>query len=203
MRLHFKDDYIKFAVTIRETKQAYDCSTGPKNFCDGTWKETVNSSRENTKGRVNKDLTSAKNTFTTALDRLKGALWSKNPQYKKAANEREEALLNSIYGGDIPQKRKRRSVVQVQGDASTEELGVDTQTLVKQIEDSWRLCQQDPSVDCSDDLYYGASRSQVPQADHQDNPNKYGTPANKEAALREYKPKDKQTRRNDQEIDLR
>lgn len=231
MRLNFKDDYIKFATTVREIQQAYDCSTWPKDVCNTTWTDTVNSSRENTKGRVHKDLTSVKKTFTLALSRLKGALRSKNPKYKKAANQREAALLNSIYWGDIPPERKwfvnDNSEVEnpewvpgivsdnpymdnganfwakIKLKASTEELAVDTQTLVKQIEDSQRLCQQDPSVDCSNDLYYGATRSQVPQAADQDNPNKYADQGSKEAALQEYKPDLKQTRRNDQEIDTR
>lgn len=111
--------------------------------------------------------------------------------------------MNSIYGGDIPAKRKRRQVVNVEGDASVEEASVDTQALIRQIEDGRQRCSQDPSVDCPDDLYYGAPRSQVPQAGDQDNPNKYGDAGSKEAALQEYKPDLKQTRYQDQEIDMR
>ncbi len=111
--MHFKENYKLFAAYVWQIQEDYSCAIGTKNECDSTRTKTVSDSWENTKGRT-ADFQRSMKMFADARTRLKGALWSKDPDAVKAANQREEALMQSFYGGDAPEKRKWWSVVNVQ-----------------------------------------------------------------------------------------
>lgn len=97
--------YGLFGSYIWQIQDEYDCAIGAKNQCDTALKQTISKSWENTQWRF-QDFEKAFGAFGLALERLRGALWSKDVNAKDAANQREAALLQSFYGWDVPPERK-------------------------------------------------------------------------------------------------
>lgn len=202
--LDFKEDYKLFAAYIWQIQREYACAIGTKNQCDETRKKTVADSWENTKWRT-ADFQRSMKMFADAWTRLKWALWWWDDTAKKAAAQREEALMQSFYGWDVPQKRKRRSVVSVEWQNNgLEETIADTKALTKRLQDSFKNANKWTSS--YDDLYawsdMAQSLSSLPQDDAQDNAGKYIGKNDKKVALDEYIEQQVATRWLEQEIEL-
>lgn len=103
--LEFTNDRADFAVRVRQIQDAYACSTWIKNLCNGWW-STAARMRDFTKDRAVVDASKAMDTFKLARSRLKWTLFKWDEEDKQAAKQREEALLQSIYGQDIPEYHK-------------------------------------------------------------------------------------------------
>jgi len=198
--LNFKENYKFFGAYVRQIQQDYACAIWTKNECDSRWKTTVSDSRENTKWRTS-DVQRSMKMFADARARLKWSLRSKDADAIKAGQQREEALMQSFYGGQISEKRKWRSVVNVQWQGNIEETSVDTQALVRRLQDSFRK-KNDGTREKEESITHALSLSNVPQDDAQDNAKKYVSKSDKKAALDKYIEDTVNARWLDQEIAL-
>jgi hypothetical protein len=219
--LTFKEDYALFAAYIWQIQQDYACAIGTKNQCDTSRKSTIADSRENTKWRT-ADVQRSMKMFSDAWARLKGSLRSKDKDAIKAGQQREEALMQSYYGGDVPPERKwfvskeakswlladnpwldNGENYGVQGNAqgNIEETSSDTQAFIRRLQDSFKK-KNDGSREQEDTIGGAVGLSNLPTDNAQDNPNNYATLADKQAALNKYIEETVATRRLDQEIEL-
>lgn len=201
--LLFTDRYTKFATHIWKIQHDYQCAVGVKNQCDKAWKAVVKESRENTKGRFS-DGAARMNTFSLALHRLRGALRSKDPDEQRLANQREEALLQSIYGWDIPPERKWFNdnplltngsnpgvwVVADDGRDQIEESLTDSKAVIQWIERRWTKRSAEASAPW-DGINTASQPSNVAQDDVQNDANKYPDEATMQAILDETIPESK------------
>lgn len=198
--LHFKEDYKLFAAYVWQIQEEYSCAIGTKNECDSTRTKTVSDSWENTKGRT-ADFQRSMKMFAEARARLKGALRSNDPDAVKAANQREEALLQSFYGGDAPEKRKWWSVVNVQWQGNIEETSSDTQAFVRRLQDRFKK-KNDGTAEKEEPITHALSLSNLPQDASQEDAKKYVSKSDKKAALDKYIEETVASRWLDQEVSL-
>lgn len=209
--LNFKEWHKLFAAYVWQIQQDYACAIWTKNQCDSTWTKAVSDSRNNTKWRT-ADVQKSMKMFADAWARLKWALRSKDPDAIKAAQQREEALLNSFYGWNIPPERRRfddnplldnwsNPGVNVQGQLNIEESSADTQALVRRLQDSFKK-KDDGTREKEEVITHALSLSNLPQGDTQDDANKYPSRSEKKDALNKYIEQTVATRWLDQEIEL-
>ena len=210
--LSFKNEYIPFAAHIRQIEDAYACAIWVKNQCDTNRKNTVAQQRQNTKDRMNISV-SVKNTFSEAWDRLRWALRSTDAGLKQKANQRQEALMRSIYGRDLPEKRKwfaANGAIDEEGNAvggvitydfEMENISQDSRALAKLIQEAWKN-QRDPAMKKNSSENEADAPSLIPQAAHKANPDTYASQDAKEAILKTYKEETKKTKWNDEAIEI-
>lgn len=209
--LTFKEDYKLFAAYVWQIQQEYACAIGTKNQCDTTWRAAIAESRKNTKGRT-ADVQKSMTMFANAWARLKGAFWWGGTDAIKAAQQREEALLESFYGWDVPPERKwfdnnpgladgKNAGISVLWHLNIEETSVETQGLVRRLQDAFKK-QDDGTREPREQLSDAVSLSNVPQDDAQADANKYPDREKKSTILKEYIETPQATRRLEQEISL-
>lgn len=213
--LTFKKEYQLFGAYVWQIQQDYACAIWTKNQCDSAWTKTIAQSTENTKERT-ADFQKSMTMFADARARLAWALWSTDEDAIKAAQQREEALLNSFYGGEIPPERKwfdnnpllsdwwswtTNRGVAVQWQVNIEESSADTQALVRRLQDGYKK-KEDPTRSQKEKITHALSLSSLPQDASQADAKKYPSASEKQDALQKYIEKTVTTRRLDQEIEL-
>jgi hypothetical protein len=195
-RLLFTNEYSDFAATVWQIQDEYACSIWIKNECDSARKNTIEESWENTKWRTS-DIQKSMKMFAEAWDRLRWTFGKWDQKARDAAKQREEALLNSIYGGEIPEKSAWWKVADADVDLDIENQSQDVSALVNALKKSYKTdsWQQEK-------VWTAQGTSNLPQEASQNDPNKYDTKESKKAAMDEYKQEVVTTRWLDQEIEL-
>ncbi len=198
-RLVFTNDYRDFAATVWQIQDEYACAVWIKNECDSARKSTIQESRENTKWRTS-DIQKSMKMFAEARARLRWTFGKWDQKARDAAKQREEALLNSVYGGDIPEKSAWWKVADADVDLNIENQSQDVMALWRWIKKSYKsvksVFQRQEEVSTAQWI------SNLPQEASQNDPNKYATKDDKKAAMDQYKQEVITTRWQDQEIEL-
>lgn len=179
-RLEFTNDRRDLIVYIREIQDAYVCSTSVKNQCNARAK-AASDGRTLVKDTWNTDSGRAMDTFKTARSRLMGTLFKDDAMDEKAALQRKNALLQSIYGQDIPEKQKWRSFVEV--DAVIEPVPSSVSSTWKFIS-RLRKKESDPVNTQETDKFDAAvTKSTQDMAHNQNNEKKYPTKNDKDTVF--------------------
>jgi hypothetical protein len=220
--LVFTNDYRDFAATVWQIQDEYNCAIWIKNECDSVRKSTIQESWDNTKWRTS-DIQKSMKMFAEARARLQWTFGKWDQKARDAAKQREEALLNSIYGGEIPEKSAWWKIADAEVDLDIENQSQDVRALWKWIQKSYKAWVKSVKQLSADDismlwkslvqwhllyrlwnhtLSVAPWISNLPQEASQNDPNKYDTKESKKAAMDQYKQEVITTRWLDQEIEL-
>lgn len=196
--LVFTNAYRDFAATVRQIQDEYACAVGIKNECHSARKKTVQESRNNTKWRTS-DIQKSMKMFAEAWARLQWTFGKWDQKARDAAKQREEALLKSIYGWDIPQKKAWWDVADTNIDLDIENQSQDVRALSRWISKNYKAAF---NKKWQETVWDAPWTSNLPQEASQSDPNKYASKDDKKAAMDQYKKEVITTRWLDQEIEL-
>lgn len=198
--LVFTNNYRDFAATVWQIQDEYACAVSIKNECDSARKNTVQESWDNTKWRTS-DIQKSMKMFAEARARLQWTFGKWDQKARDAAKQREEALLKSIYGGDIPQKKAWWDVTDTSVNLDIENQSQDVKALWNWISKTYKsvFIKPDKTLNAP---WVAQWTTNVPQEASQADPNKYATKDDKKAAMEQYKKEVVTTRWLDQEIEL-
>lgn len=195
-RLVFTNDYSDFAATVWQIQDEYACAIWIKNECDSARKSTIQESWDNTKWRTS-DIQKSMKMFAEARARLRWTFGKWDQKARDAAKQREEALLNSIYGWEIPEKSAWWKVADADINLDIENQSQDVKALWKWISKTYKS-----AFSKQEKVWTAQWVSNLPQEASQNDPNKYATKDDKKAAMDQYKQEVITTRWEDQEIEL-